>query len=663
MVDKYRIGLLICGLLLSFFLSCGTGKKELEDVLSLSGENRRELDLVLGHYKDSTLKLRAAEFLICNMIGLSTPDTISLASYRPFYNMCDSVRMRYKYTNRRRWATLIDSLWDVYNMKNTPKTIRNVPLLKSITAKQLIAEIDLAFDAWQNNEFTKDCSFEDFCEYILPSYRGNSFVIDNARSSFNQLHKGYYKDNRKSLLAETDSVLSFYKEIDYDTFYGSSIPVLSAEALIHMGGGRCTERGILNSLLLSALGVPVAVDFVPIWANKVDAHSWNVLVIKGKHYAFDPFWNKDNWVYNDLYGNKGVYGSAGFGEFRVAKIFRKTYSTHMESTLLDKGIATDDVPPLFRNYKMKDVSSDYFETADVEVNLTETPPQDARYAYLCVYGPKEWLVMQYGEIINGKAIFKGMGKNIVYLPAYFKNRTLQAAAAPFWLSNEGKSQNLTPLANINDKVVISSVEPYHWNSSYLNCMNGTCITGRISKGEVDTLCVFSSGLTMQHTTYEINSASSYRYLRLNLPSDSIALGDLSFYSSKGKIPNVKITSNLYPLGKQYSQDLLFDKFKYSCFRGKSQDHLVDIDLGNEYILTAIDIYPYLKPLLSSDSSYELLYWENGWKSLGEQKGGVDYLIFKNAPRNALFRLRQTTIQDGTGRERIFMYRDGEVIWM
>ena len=129
-----------------------------------------------------------------------------------------------------------------------------------------------------------------------------------------------------------DSVLAFYRNIDFTTFNGSGIPALSAEALVQMGGGSCTERGVFTSLLLSALGMPVAVDFVPAWGSQNGSHSWNVLVVDDKHYAFDPFWGHNKWEhYNRLYSNTGMYDSNGQGEFRVPKVYRKTYSTHLET--------------------------------------------------------------------------------------------------------------------------------------------------------------------------------------------------------------------------------------------------------------------------------------------------------------------------------------------
>lgn len=665
MVSNYKIGLWICAVFSCLLLSCTRYGQGVDKVLALSGENKTELEKVLEYYQDSILKLKAAKFLITNMPGLYVVDTASLAAHRPFYQICDSIRLLYKATQRKKWAMLVDSLWDVYKQDKSTLSVRRIPLFKAITAKQMIAEIEMAFAAWKPNAYSKNCSFEDFCEYILPFYRGSNFVLDDARLRFYQKYGGkFYQKQEHSLLVETDSLLYKYKDIGFDTFYGSDIPALNVSSLIQMGGGRCTERGMFNSLLLSALGVPVAVDFVPLWGNRTGAHSWNVLLAEGKQYAFDPFWNEDNWVYSQLYANSGSYDPSGLGEFRLPKVYRKTYSTHWENTLLDKGVPLEDVPPLFRNFKMKDVSSDYFEATDVEVNLSETPPQSMSYAYLCVYDFDGWKPVQYGKIEDSKAFFAGMGKNIVYLPMYYKNGMMSVAASPFLLKSDGAIHTLNPIGKADEIVVINSVDFNAMSSkNYLNCMRGTFITGCAPDRRVDTLCQITNALPAEHTTFQLAIHAPYRFLRVNLPSDSIALGDLSFYSSEGKVPDARITSAVHALQQNGSPDLIFDEFKTTCYRAKAKEKYMDIDLGKEYVLTSIEVSPYVKSFLFPNSWYELSYWADGWKSLGKQKGGVDYLVFKNVPRNVLLRLKQESQKDWIRQERVFIYENGEILWM
>ena len=66
-------------------VSCGEGTSrdaELESALSFAGENRHELEKVLGHYAEGTLRHEAARFLVVNMPGhYSFRDTLTVGRY------------------------------------------------------------------------------------------------------------------------------------------------------------------------------------------------------------------------------------------------------------------------------------------------------------------------------------------------------------------------------------------------------------------------------------------------------------------------------------------------------------------------------------------------------------------------------------------------------
>ncbi len=67
-----------------------------------------------------------------------------------------------------------------------------------------------------------------------------------------------------------------------------------------------------------------------------------------------------------------------------------------------------------------------------------------------------------------------------------------------------------------------------------------------------------------------------------------------------------------------------------------------------------------KSFLDKGATYELFYWNDGWKSLGKKtapKQGA--LVFTNAPTNALFWL----VKEGSKKyERIFIYENGHQVW-
>ena len=75
-----------------------------------------------------------------------------------------------------------------------------------LTASTIISEIEMAFKAWKGNVYTQNCSFHDFCEYILPYRRENGLVIDNSRDRYyRRHHKDFYTTQGNNVMEETDS--------------------------------------------------------------------------------------------------------------------------------------------------------------------------------------------------------------------------------------------------------------------------------------------------------------------------------------------------------------------------------------------------------------------------------------------------------------------------
>jgi hypothetical protein len=57
--------------------------------------------------------------------------------------------------------------------------------------------------------------------------------------------------------------------------------------------------------------------------------------------------------------------------------------------------------------------------------------------------------------------------------------------------------------------------------------------------------------------------------------------------------------------------------------------------------------------------YQLLYWDDEWKSLGKKVAKADSIVFNGIPDNSVLWLRN--LDEGL-EERIFTMREGEQIW-
>ena len=658
----------IVGLFFVFgMVSCQHGV--MEQALKLAGDNRKELEKVLVHYQDSGLKLDAARFLIENMPGSYGVDSTSLERLEPVYEAYDSVNRSFGYRMEgvwgdwNGWGERIDSL--AQSHFSLLETLPVVMDLSHVKADYLIREIDRSFEAWQRNVYAKDASFDDFCEYVLPYRRLNGLVADHVRDTFYHRHADtYYITEGKRWLEETDSLLYEYRHLSHSGFRGTRIPVQRAEIFERIRHGLCMHRCWYNSILLSSLGMPVAVDFVPAWGNRNSSHTWNVLLVDGQSHAFEAFWDNDRWKYKRIYNNRDI--DHLWGKFRLPKVYRHTYSNHIEGPLADGRVAKEDIPPLFLNIKKKDVSAEYFEPHDVTVELTEPVPEGVRYAYLAVFGNQQWHPVQWGRIGDDCTVtFHGMGKDMVYLPVYYKYGRTMAAGSPFKLEEDGSMRMLrddgertSVHLRMTSGTPICRVSHAHFNRP-----RGVRWVG-LKDGKPDReLLVWKDSLNLKYSETEVMTDSSYRYVRMYLRSDTLSMGEIGFHTSEGKVASVKVLTRMNAFSPKENADMLTDGVEGTAFYGQVPEKYIDFDLGKECRLTAIGLYPYLAGGMEK-GEYELYYWEKGgWYSLGRKEGdGNSFLKFDDVPANCLMMLKDCS-KGWNSSERTFICREGgSVCW-
>ena len=119
------------------------------------------------------------------------------------------------------------------------------------------------------NVYTRDCSFEDFCEYILPYQQANGIVIDSARQVFYARHHGkFFTESGRNMTDEVDSLLYLYRNLIHTPFGQKERVLWSAAEFEHYEQGLCEDRCWYNALLLTSLGMAAATDFVPTWGNR-----------------------------------------------------------------------------------------------------------------------------------------------------------------------------------------------------------------------------------------------------------------------------------------------------------------------------------------------------------------------------------------------------------
>ena len=154
--------LLLCCLAATLAVS-SCQKTSIRQTLEKAGENRRELETVLEHYKNEPLKEKAARFLLENMDGhfAHTGEAVDV-----YDNYMDSV-FRHCNGDRVFWIMKYDTILQRTGLDLELSQDERLYDAQSVTADFLTEHIDSAFTVWQQN-WNKQYSFEMFCRYVLP---------------------------------------------------------------------------------------------------------------------------------------------------------------------------------------------------------------------------------------------------------------------------------------------------------------------------------------------------------------------------------------------------------------------------------------------------------------------------------------------------------------
>lgn len=636
-----------------FLIGCQSADDiKLEQALEFSKENRSELEKVLEHYKDSDeLKLKAAKFLIRNMPGH--------ISYKG--------KMIEKYYVEAEPILLSDSTAEVKEklMNNLltrypSNRIERVQDIHIITSDYLIKNIDSAFEDWQNGSWAKQISFEDFCEYLLPYKCVDYQALDNWREALRPVCEGVYEDFQYSRIYQNSA---YWAAGFVNDSLGRLIKIRLGDKLrsyslfkvpfwTKIPSGLCGTYSIISLGILRSKGIPVVNDFILQWATKDSDHSWVTVLTENKNKAYCEG------------GEGGILGFMRPGECK-GKVYRRTYAPN--DTLIALNRESEYVPGKLRDVFMKDVTDEYVHTVKVSTKpLSDLKKKDETYAYLAVYGQKEWVPICFSEIKGNTIEFNNMEREAIYMPVYYTVNGVEPMNYPFLLDHNKKQIYLIPDKNKTGSIILHRKFPVMRRAfAKGKCLKGSFIhaANKADFSDADTIYHFKQ-FTLSGNIMPKDSAT-YRYWRYFCPEPyNCYIAELGFYNSKGeKMKGSIIGTGEYFKGVQkHSREAAFDEDPFTFYVSDVlKNGWIGMDFGKPVTVSKVNY------LARSDDNnvrigdlYELFYWDvNGWVSLGRQVATDLILKFDKVPDNALLILRDLT----RGRdERIFVYKNGKQVW-
>jgi hypothetical protein len=445
-----------------------------------------------------------------------------------------------------------------------------------------------------------------------------------------------------------ERIRAFYSRILYHDSYipGGYNPLL----LMNLKRGSCNDYSLLGTHIFRSIGFPSAIDF-----SQQAGHDWNVLVVGGKNY--DCSFIDDN----DTIG-KHIKGYAKIIPDRMSKVFRHTFAKQKDTPAMSG--SKEDFPGLFTNPCLKDVTGLYLDCMDVSIKLDNKLPTGQQFVYLHTF-QREWIPVHWGKHKNGKALFTKMGKDVVYLPACYHHNRIYPAAYPFILTREGKVVTLKPDIGNTQRLVLTRKFPEK-EVHKKDRLSGTKfqVAQKADFSDAQTIHTVNKRPPVCYSKVSVTLEKPYRYFRFVAPPDSWG-GEMAeievFGEDSRKIQWQKVIGN---------GDSPLDRTPNSVFDGnpltsywchQQNDGWVGLDFGRPVNICSFRFLPLNDDnFIRENELYELFYWDGKWISLGRQTGtSKQYLEYGNAPRNALFWLRNLT----KGKEeRIFTYEDGKQIW-
>lgn len=387
-------------LLLIVLFSCSSKNEKLVFALQQAENNRLELEKVLNHYKNDSLKYKSAIFLIENMPYYTYQVSPQIDSTK---NLLSKIFEKWDFSEKERKK-------GIHFQKTSSPIIKQD--IKEIKANLLIENIDYAFRVWQEKPWNKHLPFEDFCELILP-YRIAEEPLTNWRKKYyekyNPILDSLYKGKD---VVETCNILSDYMKTEkFFYFTDFSTPRQGADFQLKNRIGTCRDACDIATYVMRSVGIPVTTDMYLYSPEYQIDHEWNV--VRDTTGKYLPFWYEQfNAVRDDNFTDKRKKG----------KVFRMTYGIQKNLNQLEK------LPPSLQNPFLKDVTAQYFGYNKVSIPCKEKIDN----VFIGIFTARNgWLPVGQGKIENKNILFENIEPFVIYQPLTYKNNELIPITYPF----------------------------------------------------------------------------------------------------------------------------------------------------------------------------------------------------------------------------------------
>lgn len=533
----------------------------------------------------------------------------------------------------------------------------------------------LAYKALLEASWKDSINSQDFHEYLLP-YKLTNEMFDNWRDSLYTFHQELVllHPNLKNM----DSLYNYHLSTTYNLLssviemrnYFPSEENYSWLDITKEGG--CVARCRYAIYHLRAAGVPATYDYIPNWGNRPSSqHAYVGLANKKKQVekllkndndqknlvdnlnaAMDP---KSTHIFLEKDMPQGLYIQY---EKTIPKIYRQTWSTQPSIIKLISKTPREEIHPYLFKPNMIDVTSQYLQVADVKISKRFF--ENKHMAYLTTFDINNWIPVAFAPFNwYGEAVFKDMGKHILYLPMVYKSGLIPYGD-PFVLEDSGAKRILA--CNKEKRIDMRLIRKFPLFSYAAN--HSIDFKGCRIEGSNDP--DFKEAKVLHNIDYypfymqqiDLKKPDTLRYIQLVAPDDGrvFRLAEIECYQdSSGVLEKVE--------HKTYKNGTLKGRFA-NAFDGNLNTYQngkrFKLDFETPRPISRIRFCPKNDTnCVIPGNEYELFYWDKRWVSMGKKIAKDFFLNYSNIPSGTIYWLKCLT--EGK-EERIFTYENGKQIW-
>lgn len=374
-------------------------EKELAYAFKLAGANRPELEKVLAHYPDDSLKREAAAFLIRNMI---------------------------------------------YHTTSSPQGMqKDITCLK---ASFLTQTIDLAFEAW-DKPWSRKISFDDFCRYILPYRAVNEPPCRLRREIMDEFMPLLERLQPRTPLEAGTAVQAILKErLRFEE--GESTYYPSVEEVYGSGKGKCDGLAITAAFVFRAVGIPTTIEYT-VWSKRDGEHYWCALLNDDrKFYSFAPE-NEPPGKLAPMLTRKWV---------TPAKIYRYEYAPVVSCSAEIR----DAYRTFLKSPLLRDVTAEYNSPVTcIRIRSAKKRKRKEGLVYLCAFNQADWRPLAMGKRENDVCtVCNVVGDDLFILAEASEDNSgrLDYITAPFYLGRQGQIHFFASHSRPSEPVYLSRRE-------------------------------------------------------------------------------------------------------------------------------------------------------------------------------------------------------------